>query len=120
MLALLKKAMHRESNSCDPGVLHTGDLMLLLETVETIGAIWLAMSAVGFILFAIFGKPRQSSVTAIGRPDSAESSAESMTLAHAPAADRQLDELSATLDEMRDNSERDRRRDALDVPVAAE
>ena len=118
MLALPKKVMHRESNSCDPGVLQTGDLMLLLETVETIGAIWLAMSAVGFILFAIFGKPRQRSVTAIGRPDSAESSAESMTLAHDAAADRQLDKLSA--DVVRDNSERDRRRDALDVPVAAE
>jgi len=114
MLALPKKVMHRESNSCDPGVLQTGDLMLLLETVETIGAIWLAMSAVGFILFAIFGKPRQRSVTAIGRVDSAES----MTLAHDAAADRQVDKLSA--DVVRDNSERDRRRDALDVPVAAE
>ena len=90
--------------------------MPLLETIETIGAIWLGMSAVAFILFACFGKPRQSSVTAIGRQESAES----MSLAHAPAADRQLDELSATLDEMRDNSERDRRRGTLDVAVAAE
>ena len=88
--------------------------MPLLEMIETIGAIWLAMSAVAFILFACFGKPRQSSVTAIGRQESAES----MSLAHAPAADRQLDELSA--DVVRDNSERDRKRDALDVPVPAE
>ena len=116
MLALPKKVMHRESNSCDPGVLHTGDLMLLLETVETIGAIWLAMSAVGFILFAIFGKPRQRSVTAIGRVDSAES----ISPAHNAAVDRQVDKLITMLDGFSDKSERDRRRDALNVPVDAE
>ena len=101
MLTLPKKEMHRESNSCDPGVLQTGDLMLLLETIETIGYIWLGMSAVAFILFAFFGKPRQLSVTAIGRAESAES----MSPAHDAAADRQVDKLSA--DVVRDNSERD-------------
>ncbi len=90
--------------------------MLLLEMIETIGAIWLAMSAVGFILFAIFGKPRQRSVAAIGPAESAES----MSPAHAPAADRQVDKLRAMLDVGSDKSERDRGRDALNVPVDAE
>ena len=55
--------------------------MLLLETFETIGAIWLGMSAVGFFFLAVVDKPRRSSITAKGA---------------------RLDELKMLLDSMRD------------------
>lgn len=37
--------------------------MLLLETFETVGGIWLAISALAFILGAVFVKTRQGSST---------------------------------------------------------
>jgi len=63
--------------------------MLFLETVETIGAIWLGMSAVGFLYLAAIAKPRRSSITATG----------------APAADHPLDELKMFLHAMRESEQ---------------
>ena len=87
--------------------------MPLLETVETIGALWLAMSAVGFILFAIFSKPVQRSVTAAGQADSAES----ISPVRDAAAVHQVEKLRTMLDGSSEKSERDRKRDARKVPA---
>jgi hypothetical protein len=42
--------------------------MLLLETFETVGGIWLAMSGVAFLLIAAFATTRQESRERRGEP----------------------------------------------------
>lgn len=94
----------------------SGDPMLLYEMFETIGAVWLTLSAVAFVLFAFFAKSRQQSVTAIGRADSKEP----ISKARGAAVGRQVDKLRTTLGLASDESEGDRRRDTQRVPVDAE
>jgi hypothetical protein len=47
--------------------------MLLLETMETVGGLWLALSAIAFILGAVFVKARQeaseSALESVARPE---------------------------------------------------